>query len=76
MSSLIQKSQQLGLYNTACEARLALGKLQMEINPVAGRSQLTALASESRSHGLELLARQAEEAKAASTRVAASQPSK
>jgi DNA-binding winged helix-turn-helix (wHTH) protein/Tfp pilus assembly protein PilF/TolB-like protein len=62
MQSVIQKSQQLGLYNIECEARLALGKLQLQINPAIGRSQLVTLASESRSRGLELFTRQAEEA--------------
>jgi DNA-binding winged helix-turn-helix (wHTH) protein/tetratricopeptide (TPR) repeat protein len=74
--SVIQKSQQLGLYNISCEARLALGKLQMDTNPVLGRSQLSALATDSRNHGLELVARQAEEASTAGTKVAASQGSK
>jgi DNA-binding winged helix-turn-helix (wHTH) protein/tetratricopeptide (TPR) repeat protein/TolB-like protein len=73
LSSVIQKSQQFGLYNINCEARLALGKLQMEVSPALGRSQLTALASDGRSHGLELLARQAEEATAVGTRVTTSQ---
>ncbi len=62
MRSVIHKSQQLGLYNINCEARLALGKLQLESNPALGRRQLAALASEARSHGLELFANQAERA--------------
>jgi eukaryotic-like serine/threonine-protein kinase len=64
MRAVILKSQQLGLYNINCEARLALGKLQLESNPALARSQLAALASEARSHGLELFARQAEAAAA------------
>lgn len=60
MRNVIHKSQQLGLYNVNCEARLALGKLQLESNPALGRSQLATLASEARIHGLELFARQAE----------------
>jgi DNA-binding winged helix-turn-helix (wHTH) protein/tetratricopeptide (TPR) repeat protein len=62
MRSVILKSQQLGFYNINCEARLAVGKLQLETNPASGRSQLTSLASETRGHGLELFARQAEAA--------------
>lgn len=62
INGVIQKSRQLGLFNINCEARLALGKLEMEVNPTLGRSQLSALASDSRSHGLGLVARQAEEA--------------
>src|SRR5260370_19443635 len=60
--AVIQKSQQLGLYNINCEARLALGELGMRLNPVSGRAQLLSLAAETRSRGLELLARQAEQA--------------
>jgi hypothetical protein len=59
---VIQKSQQLGLYNTNCEARLALGELGMKLDPASGRAQLVSLAAETRSRGLELLARQAEQA--------------
>jgi DNA-binding winged helix-turn-helix (wHTH) protein/tetratricopeptide (TPR) repeat protein len=60
--AVIQKSQQLGLYNTNCEARLALGELGMKLDPASGRAQLVSLAAETRSRGLELLARQAEQA--------------
>jgi DNA-binding winged helix-turn-helix (wHTH) protein/tetratricopeptide (TPR) repeat protein len=60
MRSVIHKSQQLGLYNINCEARIVLGKLQSEVNPALARSQLAELASEARIHGLELFARQAE----------------
>lgn len=62
---IIHESQQRGLYNINCEARLALAKLQWEINPAVARGQLTTLSSEARSHGLEFLARQAEEVIAA-----------
>jgi DNA-binding winged helix-turn-helix (wHTH) protein/tetratricopeptide (TPR) repeat protein len=64
MRTVLLRSQQLGLYTINCEARLVLGKLQLEGNPALARSQLTALASEARSHGLELFARQAEAAAA------------
>lgn len=64
MRIVVLKSQHLGLYNLNCEARLALGKLQLQVNPALGRSQLARLAAETRSHGLELFARQAEQAMA------------
>ena len=60
--AVIQQSHRLGLYTTECEARLALGELEMRLNPASGHSQLAALAKETRSRGLELLARQAEQA--------------
>lgn len=62
MRDLIQRSQQLGLYSDSCEARLALGEVELKINPVSGRAQLTTLATEARNRGFELLARQAEQA--------------
>lgn len=58
--AVIQESHRLGLYYTECEARLAQGELEMKLDPASGRTQLTALAFETRSRGLELLARQAE----------------
>jgi tetratricopeptide (TPR) repeat protein len=57
--TVIQQSHRLGLYTTGCEARLALGELEMRLNPASGHAQLAALATETRSRGLELLARQA-----------------
>jgi len=60
--TVIQKSQQLGLYDINCEARLALGELELRLNFSSGRAQLTSLAAETRSRGLELIARQAEQA--------------
>ena len=62
MRALIQKSQQLGPSNVNCEARLALGELEMELNSSSGRAQLISLAAKTRSGGLELIARQAEQA--------------
>jgi DNA-binding winged helix-turn-helix (wHTH) protein/tetratricopeptide (TPR) repeat protein/TolB-like protein len=78
LRAVIQKSQQLGLYNTSCEARLALGELGMKLNPASGRAQLLSLASETRSRGLELLARQAEQAvaPAALVVIAAGEPAR
>ena len=77
MRTLIQKSQQLGPYNINCEARLALGELEMQLNSSSGRAQLTSLAAETRSRGLELIARQAEEAiTRANVVVAANKPAR
>jgi len=64
LQSVITTAKRLGYYRVEHEARLALGELQMKSNSSLGHKQLTALASESRSHGFALLARQAEEAMA------------
>jgi hypothetical protein len=74
---VMQKSQQLGLYKINCEARLALGELELQLNSSSGRAHLISLAAETRSRGLDLIARQAEQAIAkASAVVAANEPAR
>ena len=51
MRALIQKSQQLGPYNINCEARLALGELEMKLNFPRAALNLISLAAEIRSRG-------------------------
>lgn len=51
-----------GYYGLGCEARLALGELELKTNPGSARDQLSALATETRKRGLALLALQAEHA--------------
>ncbi len=60
LRSTIEKARKLGYYDLECEARLALGEQEMKHNATSGRAQLTALASDARNYGMELLARQAE----------------
>jgi eukaryotic-like serine/threonine-protein kinase len=59
INAVIQKSQQLGLYDINCEARLALGEVELKANPALGRSQLETLEKETHERGLELLSRRA-----------------
>ncbi len=61
LNSTIAKAKKLGYYQFECEARMAMGEWQMKANAATGRSQLMSLATEARNHGLELLARQAEQ---------------
>ena len=72
LSSTIGSAKKLGYYELECEARLALGEVEIEHEPVQGRSLLSALAAEARSHGLELIAQKAERAARASAAVVAS----
>jgi tetratricopeptide (TPR) repeat protein len=58
--SVIATANRLGYYKLECEARLALGELELKINSSAAYKHLKDLASETRSRGFELLARQAE----------------
>jgi tetratricopeptide (TPR) repeat protein len=60
LHSTISTAKHLGYYQIECEARLALGELELKFNSSLGRKHLAELAAETRSHDFELLARQAE----------------
>jgi len=62
LNTIIAAASKSGYYGAECEARLVLGELEMHLKPFQGRADLTALASEARSHGLEVVARRAEHA--------------
>jgi ATP/maltotriose-dependent transcriptional regulator MalT len=70
LHAVIANAKRLGYYNIECQARLALGELELKINSSLGQKHLKALASETRSHGFELLARQAEHAAASGVVIA------
>jgi hypothetical protein len=59
LRSASDNARKLGYYDQECEARLALGELEMKANPELGRSLLTQLAAEAHDHGMELIARKA-----------------
>jgi tetratricopeptide (TPR) repeat protein len=60
MRDVLQKAHEIGFYTEECEARLALGELEMGMNSKSARSHLSALASDANSRGLGLIAHQAE----------------
>lgn len=70
LHAVIATAAKLGYYNVECEARLALGELELKANPSIGHRQLTTLASETHERGLELLAHQAQSAIASGAAVA------
>jgi DNA-binding winged helix-turn-helix (wHTH) protein/tetratricopeptide (TPR) repeat protein len=74
LESVITTARRLGYHNLEYEARLALGELELKTNTSLARKNLTALVSETRSLGLELLARQAEGAMAGGTVAAQNRP--
>jgi len=76
LHSVITTASRLGYYNFECEARLELGQLQLKLNSSLGHKQLKALASETRTHGYELIARHADEALSNGTVVAENRPSR
>jgi len=62
LQSVISTANRLGYYKLECEARLALGELELKTNSQMGEKHLKMLAAETRDRGLELLARHAEQA--------------
>ena len=62
LQSTVATAKKLGYYQIECQARLALGQLQMQTQDASAPGQLTALAAEAHDHGLELIARQAKDA--------------
>lgn len=71
LKATIATAKKLGYYNLETEARLVFAQLQIKTNASAGRALLTALASEAHEHGLELLARHAQEALSSRSNVVA-----
>jgi len=67
----VATAKKLGYYGLECEARIALAEFDLRTNLRATRTQLTALASEARGRGLELVARHAEQAAAGGGNVVA-----
>jgi tetratricopeptide (TPR) repeat protein len=59
LQSVIEGARRLGYFSLACEARLALGELELQSDSTRGRSELEALAAETHARGLELISRKA-----------------
>lgn len=70
LQSVIATAKHLGYYNVECQARVALGELELKTNSSLAHKHLSALASEAHSHGLDLVARQAQAASNSGTVVA------
>jgi ATP/maltotriose-dependent transcriptional regulator MalT len=70
LNQIIASTRRLGYYNIECQARLALGELEMQWNASSGHRDLADLANETRSRGLMLVARDAQSALAKSAVVA------
>ncbi len=71
LRSTIATAHRLGYYKFECEGRIVLGEFELKNNPSLGHKQLTALSSEMRRHGFELLARQTENQPASSADIVA-----
>src|SRR6185295_5229090 len=59
LQSVIAGARRLGYFSLACEARLALGELDLQSGSSLGRAELEALAQETHARGLELISRKA-----------------
>ena len=60
LSAAVAEARRLGYYQLECEARLALGELELKTSPGAGRAELDALQRDARERGFQLVARQAQ----------------
>ena len=59
LQNALAAAHRLGYYQIECEARLALGELDLRENASGARTQLAELARNARAHGLTLVARRA-----------------
>lgn len=59
LNGAISEAHRLGYFGQECDARLALGEIEMRENPSAAHMQLSALAREAHRHGMELVAHKA-----------------
>lgn len=59
LQNALTTAHHLGYYGLECEAKLALGELELRENHSAAHTQLAALARDAHKHGLELFARKA-----------------
>jgi eukaryotic-like serine/threonine-protein kinase len=59
LQSVSAAAQRQGYLILECEARLALGEIELKSNPAVGRSQLEVLAREAHERGFELISREA-----------------
>jgi eukaryotic-like serine/threonine-protein kinase len=77
LQSSAATAKRLGYYMVECEARLALGEMEMKAAPQRARTHLMALAAEAHGHGFDLLARRARLAiNVADSFVAANKPTR
>lgn len=66
LQNVILAARRLGYYGIECDARLALGELELHLAPAVASSQLAALAEQAHNRGLELVSRRAAELQASS----------
>jgi len=76
LNSTIVTAKRLGYYLLECEARLVVAEMELRDNSPLGRKHLAALAVETRGHGMELLAREAEREMTGGTVLAGGQPAR
>lgn len=65
-------ARQLDYFGLECEARLALGEIELRLNPTAARVHLAALVRDAHEHGLNLVSRKADEMQSSPALIAAS----
>ena len=70
LQSAISTARRLEYYGIECDARLALGEIELRTAPTAARAHLASLAAQAHDHGLELISHKAAELEKSSATVA------
>lgn len=74
LQNALATAHRLRYYGIECDARLALGEIEIHENPTVARAHLAELANEARQHGMNLVSRRASELSTSGSASASKRP--